>query len=201
MNTIHRSPILACGWLFGLAASLVLVAVHAAAAHQIPLPGPETPAARPIGPAAPEWVGRATEREGESLLVTVSAGPYSSPEECRQALPEAMRGEAIKFIDDLLGEPGAAKRIDLSDGELQQLRVIDPKEGTPLEHLESMSLSVGTMFTLHTQLRFDRRFSDVIQARWREAIAGDRLRIAGYAVLGSLALIGLVHTIARWLAS
>ena len=111
-----------------------------------------------------------------------------------------MRAAAAKYIDDYLNEPGAASRMNLPDTVLDQLRVVEP-DGNRREHLESMSLSVGTMFTLHAQLRFDRRFGDMIQARWHDVVAGERLQLTGFATLGILALIGLTHAVVRFFAS
>jgi hypothetical protein len=127
----------------------------------------------------PPWVDRTPGRtdQGNYEMVAV-VGPFTTREECDQALPAALEKAATAYAEKYLGAAAAA-RLDLSPALLRRHLIADRFE-------ERIEASVGPMVQLHVLLQFDDVFNNVLKERWHRVRV--QQRIAGVGLLMGLTL-------------
>jgi hypothetical protein len=109
--------------------------------------------------------------EGD-VFFTVTAGPYTTREECERSLATELHKSIDAYIDSFIGQPGAGRRVDLGmDYILNQLVV--------QRRFETTQASFGEMQNLHAEVRIDRDAQSLIRQRHQDALRQARLGYAG----------------------
>jgi hypothetical protein len=131
----------------------------------------------------PTWVDQPLSRLDGDDAFTLSVGPHASQALCEADLTPALRQRVDSYIDQFIGEPGAARRVNLSMAYIRDRLV---KE----QYYETVDASFAKMLNLHVLVRIDPTTKDLIRRQHQEALVQARLGYAGSAFALMLVLIG-----------
>ncbi|MEX0712788.1 MAG: hypothetical protein WD278_10590, partial [Pirellulales bacterium] len=137
----------------------------------------------------PAWVDSTETRDGDAFLMRIQVGPYSSSDECQEALGPALQDAAEVYIRRVYGvQRPAPAPVRLSTTDIHRLRIVD-KEW--IESKYDPFRVPNTMHTLHALLRFDSRVSREIDQLYNQQLRGRRL---AYTASGAGLLLGVLAT-------
>ncbi len=147
-----------------------------------PVATPSLKAAEPkVKPKKPEWVEMPSGAVDGVYQTTVTVGPYTTRQECDQALAIELNKATDEYVEAYLG-PKARGRVRLSPAFLREHVV-------KAEWEESIRASVGPMIQVHALLKFDGPAGTRLEEKWRDVTISDRLIHAGAGLLGVLATL------------
>jgi hypothetical protein len=112
--------------------------------------------------------------------------------ECQRALDQAIKQEADHYINEYLGDPEAAGRVDVP---LEYLRQ-QVKRAEFSEVVESTS--VGPMHQIHALLQFDDAARTEFSHRLRESKVTERLSEVGRYGAAVLGTLGVLYGFLKW---
>lgn len=158
---------------------------HSAAAPQ--------PTAEPIrkqtaGAGRPAWMDQPMGKHDGVFRTIATAGPYSTPQECREKLNEAIQGAIKHYVDGFLPRRAGVK-IDLPPSFIHNQLVRG-------EWLEQSEYSVGPMYNLHALLVFDQQANQEIDRLYHEGQVQGRLAYTG---AGAGLVLALISTLFGYL--
>ncbi|HVC96065.1 MAG TPA: hypothetical protein VND64_20450, partial [Pirellulales bacterium] len=114
---------------------------------------------------------------------------YRSRTECEEALPAELRKAVKQYIDQFLGDEGAAELVALPVSDIHEHLI----RGQWEEHTSDV---LGPIVNLHTQLVFDAQANADIKERYQKARVAQRLTTTG---VGAGLLLGLLGTVFGYL--
>jgi hypothetical protein len=137
----------------------------------------------------PAWVDSTETRDGDAFLMRIQVGPYSSSDECQEALGPALQDAAEVYIRRVYGvQRPAPAPVRLSAAEVHRLGVVNQEW---IESKYDPFRVPNTMHTLHALLRFDSRVNGEIDQLYNQQLRGRRL---GYTASGAGLLLGVLAT-------
>jgi hypothetical protein len=135
----------------------------------------------------PAWVDAPARLANSTYSIAVKSGLYASLPECQRALDTEIKREADHYINEYLGDPGAAQRVDIP---IDYLKTNVKKA----EFGESVkSESVGTMYQIHALMEFDDNARADFHQRRHDSLVTERLWVAGAGAAVVLALVGTLY--------
>jgi hypothetical protein len=157
---------------------------------------------------APEWIEQPPMRMGQVHSEVVSAGPYTTAEECYAAFDRALRTATDKYVEWLITQhfPGGMPGFELQRGEmlarvdLHRLEIAPPPiERIPL-YLQGRQYQVGYMYSLHGRVEFDADFREAVARHVRERASMERLATTGWVSAGMLGGVAMLFSFFRFRA-
>lgn len=130
----------------------------------------------------PGWVDEPARLDGNVYRVTVVSDPYITQDECIRSLDPKLAEVTRKYVSDLLGDE-AARGLNV-EGEFVRERIVYD------QYAERYQSSVGPMWRVHANLRFDESVQRELRDHWRAAVLDRRLLLTGGGGLALLALLG-----------
>ncbi len=139
----------------------------------------------PLRSQPPAWVNAAPKMEDNCYLTKVQVGPFMTPLECEQDLPNALHAAVAKYAELSLGPEAAAVR--LSDDDLKKLVRDRWTEVRP------MQIGDGSqdMVTLYAQVVFDVPMQQRIKSEADRLVSGRRVKGAAVVLGGVLGFLAL----------
>jgi len=143
--------------------------------------------AEPVKPAdtapieKPEWVDVPPGPVDGVYQTTVTVGPYTTRQECDDALPRELSRATADYVETYL-DTRAGRRVSLSPEFLREHVV-------KAEWEEPIQASVGPMIQVHALLKYDGPVNARLKEEWRRTIISSRIMYAGaglLAVMGAL---------------
>ncbi len=135
----------------------------------------------------PAWVDAPARLANSTYSIAVKSGLYASLPECQRAIDVEIKREADHYINEYLGDPGAAQRVDIP---IDYLKTNVKKA----EFGESVtSESVGTMYQIHALMEFDDNARADFHQRRHDSLVTERLWVAGSGAAVVLALLGTLY--------
>ncbi len=129
----------------------------------------------------PEWVDAPPGPVDGVYQTTVTVGPYTTRQECDDALPRELSKATTDYVETYLGAR-EGRRVSLSPEFLREHVV-------KAEWEESIQASVGPMIQVHVLLKYDGLVNARLKEEWRRAVISTRIMYAGaglLAVMGTL---------------
>jgi len=168
--------------------------VVTARAEPVTAPAPKPPAPSSGNPSArPDWVGKRAGFESrggiEVYVTTVTAGPYSSDEECDRALGAVIDQAIADYAEKEFPHP-AEGTVKL-DSEIVQHHLIQDR------YRQTLDSSVGPMRQEDVLLVFDAKIRSAIEHQWRAIVVASRLQIAAIGSGAVLLILGGVYSLLR----
>lgn len=158
-----------------------------------PQPAAAQPKAEPIrkqtaGAGRPTWMDEPTGKHDGVFRTIATAGPYSTPQECREKLNDAIQGAIEHYVNGFLPRRAGVK-IDLPPSFIHNQLVRG-------EWLEQSEYSVGPMYNLHALLVFDQQANQEIDRQYHEGQVKGRLAYTG---AGAGLVLALISTLFGYL--
>lgn len=144
-----------------------------------------------VDPASlPDWVHRAPARTDDPYYVVASSGEYTRDSfERDEMLSAQMVNAADSYIRDVMRRPAAVAEAVKFDPYYLRSTYVDT------QYPPAGSAAAGDK--IFVRLRFDSRFRNEVDDRWRQFVSSDRLeKLSGYSAVG-LALLGVVYIYLR----
>jgi hypothetical protein len=137
----------------------------------------------------PDWVHREPARSDDPYYVVASSGEYSSDAFARDEMLSAqMVNAADRYIREVMRRPAAVADAVKFDPAYLRSTYVDA------QYPPAGSAAGEKTFV---RLKFDSRFRDEVDHRWRQFVSSERLeRLSGYSAVG-LALLGVVYIYLR----
>ena len=133
----------------------------------------------PIQLNLPEWITNTPAKVEGNDCVLVSAGPFTTLEECREKLSEEISKAAKHYVRDTL-------HYDLPFDAYQQSHTrIGDNQYDEAREFEGM----GVMHTRHVLLQFDKRFERAVRKSYRRSAIDQRVRVAGGFFAGIMVVV------------
>jgi hypothetical protein len=146
-------------------------------------PSADKPPAEALPAPIPAWLNQKPRIEGNTYHATIESGPFTTEQECIQALDAKLQRAARDYVERWQG----AEAAHLAQLDLPYLKTHVLKA----TYRDEVHHSFGLMQRLYGKLEFDDRTRDEIMRRLRDAIVSARLtRLSGAVglVLGVLAI-------------
>jgi hypothetical protein len=140
------------------------------------------------GAGRPSWMDEPMGKHDGVFRTIATAGPYSTPQECREKLNEAIQGAIEHYVNGFLPRRAGVK-IDLPPSFIHNQLVRG-------EWLEQSEYSVGPMYNLHALLVFDQQANQEIDRQYHEGQVKGRLAYAG---AGAGLVLALISTLFGYL--
>lgn len=140
------------------------------------------------GAGRPAWMDEPTGKQNVTFRTIATAGPYSTPQECREKLNEAIQGAIEHYVDCYLPRRAGVK-IELPPSFIHNQLVRG-------EWLEQSEYSVGPMYNLHSLLVFDSQANQEIDRLYHAGQVQGRLAYTG---AGAGLVLALVSTLFGYL--
>jgi len=139
----------------------------------------------------PNWMDEPQGKHGSdgTYHKIASVELYRSRAECEEALPAELRKVVSQYIDQFLGDEGAAELVALPVPDIHDHLIKEQWE----EHTSDV---LGPIVNLHTLLVFDGKANADIKDRYQKARVTQRLASTGF---GAGLLLGLLGTVFGYL--
>ena len=142
----------------------------------------------------PEWVVHPPKRVGNTYRRVVVSGPYSTVDECHQAIEEKLRQAVYQRMaadgaDDLAYRgftPAAYEGLGIGMDYIYEKICRD-------EYVENLDASFGPMVQVHLLLEFDPPIEQHLSDVWRQYQARHRLGIVAFLASAGLLLLGFIY--------
>lgn len=137
----------------------------------------------------PDWVRRESNLTDNPYYIVVNSGDFTDPFGREEMLNAQTVNAADKFIKGVMHRPAAvAEAVKFSPEYLRS------------SYFDAQYPAAGTTAageTTYVRLKFDDRFRDEVDRRWRQFASDDHLqKLSGYSAVG-LALLGVVYIYLR----
>lgn len=140
------------------------------------------------GASRPAWMDEPTGKRGNEFHTIATAGPYATPQECREKLDEAIRDAVRHYVGGHLSHRSGVE-IELPPSFIHN-------ELVRHEWLVQSEYSFGPMYNLHALLVFDKTTNEAIDRHFHDGQVRGRL---GYAGAGAALVLALVGTLFGYL--
>ncbi len=139
----------------------------------------------------PAWMDEPQGKRGSdgAYHKIASVELYRSRAECEEALPAELRKAVKQYIDQFLGDEGAAELVAMPVSDIHEHLI----KGQWEEHTSDV---LGPIVNLHTLLVFDGKANAEIKDRYQHARVAERLTSTG---IGAGLLLGLLGTVFGYL--
>ncbi|MCA9262267.1 MAG: hypothetical protein KDA60_00400 [Planctomycetales bacterium] len=140
----------------------------------------------------PAWLDEDSRRTGPTHRVVIDCGPYSSENECREALAEQAHEACSEYARWYLREH-LGRRVTARQLAAMELSVPAPwSEDAEYWEVRDHGGEVGRMYTLHVLAEYDESARQQIEDRWRETKSVERLAATGVSSAMALGLLTAV---------
>ncbi|HWA98249.1 MAG TPA: hypothetical protein VG713_07135 [Pirellulales bacterium] len=133
----------------------------------------------------PAWVDEQPGLTGNVYHETIEVGPYTTRDECNEALLPALRTAMAAYTDRLCGQ-SLSGQVTIADAELRRDVLRETWQ-------ETVDTSVGPMQKLYGRLQFDERLRGRVEQLCRWVAVETRLRWVGTVTAAILLLLGGSH--------
>jgi len=141
-------------------------------------------------PDRPAWIDEKPSTLSDGTFVTkLSVGPYSTVEECQAQLDLELPDQVNRYIERALWRESGDAWVDVPL-EYIHAQIAAPDASLPTPYVERRQHTVGTMYTLHVRLKYDRKVQGELRAMARQSLVNSRLRLTGAGAALVLALLG-----------
>ncbi len=137
----------------------------------------------------PAWLDSPQGRTPYGYGKTIVVGPFSTRDECNQALPGALQAAVADYVERYLGRE-AKWQVRLANDYIHDKMIRGEWE-------ETKQTGVGLMKQLHVRLAFTSRTNELLKQKWHEAQVEQRVLYAGMGLAGVLFVLLLAYGVLK----